>query len=57
LFGKALPCLTAIGCALPPDYALTASLEEEWFGKTVMLETTGPYDPQPINTSMYAIIF
>ncbi len=21
LFGKALPCLTAIGCALPPDYA------------------------------------
>ena len=21
LFGKALPCLTSIACALPPDYA------------------------------------
>lgn len=52
LFNKALPCLTAIGCALPPDYALTTSLDDEWYNKSVPAETNGPYVPQPINTSM-----
>jgi ryanodine receptor 2 len=28
LFGKALPCLTAIGSAISPDYALTSGGED-----------------------------
>ena len=49
LFGKALPCLTAIGCALPPDYATPTTLEDEWY-KSAPSDASGPYDPQPINT-------
>lgn len=50
LFGKALPCLTAIGCALPPDYTLSKTFDDEIY------EPGGPgkggsYTPQPINTS------
>lgn len=50
LFGKALPCLTAIGCALPPDYALVATMEDELY-KTTHGDSNGPYDPQPISTN------
>lgn len=31
LFGRALPCLTAIGCALPPDYSLSSNYDDEWY--------------------------
>ncbi|KAL1124812.1 hypothetical protein AAG570_001433 [Ranatra chinensis] len=52
LFGKALPCLTAIGCALPPDYSLSKNYDDEWYGsKTQSGPSDGPYNPQPINTS------
>ncbi|XP_030749975.1 ryanodine receptor isoform X1 [Sitophilus oryzae] len=52
LFGKALPCLTAIGCALPPDYSLSKNYDDEWYSnKTVKTGPDGPYNPQPINTS------
>ncbi|XP_043499298.1 ryanodine receptor isoform X4 [Polistes fuscatus] len=53
LFGKALPCLTAIGCALPPDYSLSKNYEDEWYGSksTSTQSPDGPYNPQPINTS------
>lgn len=52
LFGKALPCLTAIGCGLPPDYSLSQNYDDEWYGnKTASSGPDGPYDPQPINTS------
>ncbi|XP_057661319.1 ryanodine receptor isoform X14 [Diorhabda carinulata] len=52
LFGKALPCLTAIGCALPPDYSLSKNYDDEWYtNKTDKSGTDGPYNPQPINTS------
>ena len=44
-----MPCLTAIGCALPPDYALVATMEDELY-KTGLGDGNGPYDPQPINT-------
>ena len=49
LFGQALPCLTAIACALPPDYAKPNQTEEDMFekGEGVL----GPYNPMPINTS------
>lgn len=30
LFGKALPCLTAIACALPPDYAKSAHSDSDY---------------------------
>lgn len=49
LFGKALPCLTAIGCALPPDYSLSKNYDDEWYAKDG--GGNGPYNPQPINTS------
>ncbi|KAJ8959410.1 hypothetical protein NQ318_022100 [Aromia moschata] len=52
LFGKALPCLTAIGCALPPDYSLSKNYDDEWYtNKSSKTGPDGPYNPQPINTS------
>ncbi|CAH0546152.1 unnamed protein product [Brassicogethes aeneus] len=54
LFGKALPCLTAIGCALPPDYSLSKNYDDEWYSNKTAKSVTGPdgpYNPQPINTS------
>lgn len=33
LFGKALPCLIAIGCALPPDYSLSKNSDDDLYGK------------------------
>lgn len=49
LFSKALPCLSAIGCALSPDYALTHQ-DESW--KTGKNNSTGGiYNPKPISTA------
>ncbi|XP_050555809.1 ryanodine receptor isoform X22 [Spodoptera frugiperda] len=57
LFGKALPCLIAIGCALPPDYSLSKNYDDEFYGKEqVAGDLDNPqYDPQPINTSSVAL--
>ncbi|XP_054285011.1 ryanodine receptor isoform X1 [Macrosteles quadrilineatus] len=58
LFGKALPCLTAIGCALPPDYSLSKNYDEEYYGgaKTTAAESTdGPYNPEPIDTTVVVL--
>ena len=51
LFGKALPCLTAIGSALPPDYAMMDQGEDDMFAKPTVENDIGPYTPMPINTS------
>ncbi|XP_065200353.1 ryanodine receptor [Planococcus citri] len=54
LFGKALPCLSAIGCALPPDYSLSRNYDDEFYGSKINVQmepADGPYNPQPINTS------
>ncbi|ERL88665.1 hypothetical protein D910_06049 [Dendroctonus ponderosae] len=51
LFGKALPCLTAFGCALPPDYSLSKNYDDEWYSNKSASGPDGPYNPQPINTS------
>ncbi|XP_042892542.1 ryanodine receptor-like isoform X4 [Penaeus japonicus] len=48
LFGKALPCLSAIGCALPPDYSLTHGYDDELYNTASCAE--GPYKPAPIGT-------
>ncbi|KAF2882575.1 hypothetical protein ILUMI_23592 [Ignelater luminosus] len=53
LFGRALPCLTAIGCALPPDYSLSKNYDDEWYANKNAASATGPdgpYNPQPIST-------
>uniref|UniRef100_T1E1N4 Putative ryanodine receptor n=1 Tax=Cupiennius salei TaxID=6928 RepID=T1E1N4_CUPSA len=49
LFNKSLPCLTAIACALPPDYSLTQSVDDEWYKQSG--PTDGPYMPEPISTT------
>jgi ryanodine receptor 2 len=51
LFGMALPCLTAIGSALPPDYAMVDHGDEDMFAKPTQEIDIGPYTPQPINIS------
>ncbi|CAH1792824.1 unnamed protein product, partial [Owenia fusiformis] len=48
LFAKALPCLSAIGCALSPDYSLT-NQDEQWYQQ--ISDTDGVYNPNPIETS------
>lgn len=48
LFSKALPCLTAIACSLPPDYPLTEGHEEDWPQQNT---ASGPYVPEPVNTA------
>ena len=54
LFGMALPCLTAIGSALPPDYAMVDQGDDDMFAKP-SVATVGPYTPIPINTSQINI--
>ena len=67
LFSKALPCLSAIGCALSPDYSYTISssnsLSENEFaeaGNNHQLYRSGGYrsasfDPIPLNTINIAL--
>ncbi|KAI6237110.1 hypothetical protein M3Y95_00230500 [Aphelenchoides besseyi] len=49
LFGKALPCLTAIGSAISPDYALTAGSENAELAK--VQEGEGVWVPRPVDDS------
>uniref|UniRef100_A0A182MMK6 Ryanodine receptor 3, brain n=1 Tax=Anopheles culicifacies TaxID=139723 RepID=A0A182MMK6_9DIPT len=52
LFGKALPCLIAIGCALPPDYSLSKNSDDDLYGKPTGGGPDQPhYNPQPIDTT------
>lgn len=46
LFGKALPCLTAIGSAISPDYSLTSGSEDTELAK--VKEDEGTWSPKPI---------
>ncbi|XP_049307123.1 ryanodine receptor isoform X17 [Bactrocera dorsalis] len=50
LFGKALPCLIAIGCALPPDYSLSKNTDEDYYGRQSGAPDQPQYDPHPIDT-------
>jgi len=49
--------LTAIGCALPPDYSLSKNYDDEWYSSKTGADPDGPYNPQPINTSRYFVLF
>lgn len=49
LFKMAMPCLSAIAGALPPDYvdaSISTAVE-----KPVSVDTQGNFDPKPINTA------
>ncbi|KAL4837214.1 hypothetical protein H8958_017075 [Nasalis larvatus] len=53
LFRMALPCLSAIAGALPPDYLdtrITATLE-----KQISVDADGNFDPKPINTVNFSL--
>ena len=51
-FSKALPCLTAIACALPPDYAKSGNGHADDDGGAVkIVSNVGPYTPSPIHTA------
>ncbi|PNJ08356.1 RYR3 isoform 10, partial [Pongo abelii] len=53
LFRMALPCLSAIAGALPPDYLdtrITATLE-----KQISVDADGNFDPKPINTMNFSL--
>uniref|UniRef100_W5KBL7 Ryanodine receptor 3 n=1 Tax=Astyanax mexicanus TaxID=7994 RepID=W5KBL7_ASTMX len=49
LFKMAMPCLSAIGGALPPDYVDTSPTTT--LVKQVSVDTQGNFDPKPINTA------
>ncbi|KRG04792.1 uncharacterized protein Dmoj_GI18926, isoform L [Drosophila mojavensis] len=51
LFGKALPCLIAIGCALPPDYSLSKNTDEDYYGRQMGAPDQPQYVPNPIDTN------
>lgn len=55
LFGKALPCLIAIGCALPPDYSLPQKSDDDYYNKPSGTPDQPQYNPQPINTSAISL--
>uniref|UniRef100_A0AAN0LPN8 Ryanodine receptor n=1 Tax=Polyphagotarsonemus latus TaxID=1204166 RepID=A0AAN0LPN8_9ACAR len=46
LFNKALPCLTAIACALPPDYTMATNSKSIQIGK---YSDTAKYTPNPVS--------
>lgn len=49
LFKMAMPCLSAIAGALPPDYvdaSISTTVE-----KSVSVDAQGNFDPKPINTA------
>lgn len=48
LFSKALPCLSAIGCALSPDYSLS-NHDDHWLQDSSE-DSNGSYNPQPVDT-------
>jgi ryanodine receptor 2 len=52
LFSKALPCLSAIGCALSPDYSYKVTKEQNVVDNLDLIGfKRGPFISQPINTA------
>lgn len=54
LFKMAMPCLSAIAGALPPDY-VDASISTT-AEKLVSVDAQGNFDPKPINTLRYDML-
>lgn len=55
LFGKALPCLISIGCALPPDYSLPQKSDESYYNQPSSKPDQPQYNPQPIITASISL--
>ncbi len=57
LFGKALPCLTAIASALSPDYALTNVVDEEEaiFGPYTRQFQGATWVPSPVDVTQAVV--
>ena len=53
LFSKALPCLSAIGCALSPDYSLTSHPEDM---RRYQAEANEIYTPDPVETGRWVLL-
>ncbi|XP_038072837.1 ryanodine receptor 2-like isoform X2 [Patiria miniata] len=49
MFDKALPCLTAIGSALPPDYSM--AYNDASYIRESSFDADGLYQPKPVETS------
>ncbi len=49
LFSKALPCLSAIACALSPDYTLTN--QDDTLYRQYAAAADGSYNPEPVDTA------
>ena len=54
LFSKALPCLSAIGCALSPDYSLTSHPEDM---RRYQAEANETYTPDPVEVGRCVLRF
>ncbi|XP_076155871.1 ryanodine receptor 3 [Alosa pseudoharengus] len=54
LFKMAMPCLSAIAGALPPDY-VDSSLSSTSLEKTTSVDQQGNFDPKPISTANISI--
>ncbi|CAF1123978.1 unnamed protein product [Adineta steineri] len=55
LFGRALPCLTAIGSALSPDYSYSFTQQDYIDHEREKIEMSSHYEPNPIDTSDIAL--
>ncbi|CAF3538671.1 unnamed protein product [Rotaria sordida] len=51
LFGKALPCLSAIGSALSPDYSYSINQQDHLDHEREKAEMSRIYEPNPTDTS------
>ncbi|CAF2039726.1 unnamed protein product, partial [Rotaria magnacalcarata] len=51
LFGKALPCLSAIGSALSPDYSYSINQEDLLDHEREKVELSRSYEPNPVDTT------
>jgi len=51
LFGKALPCLTAIGSALSPDYSYSFNQQDNLDHEREKIEMSRIYEPSPADTT------
>ncbi|XP_033625850.1 ryanodine receptor 2-like [Asterias rubens] len=49
MFDKALPCLTAIGSALPPDYSM--AYNDASYVRESGFDADGRYQPKPVDTT------
>ena len=55
LFSKALPCLSAIACALSPDYTLTN--QDDTLYREYAAAADGSYNPEPVDITRFVLLY